>query len=90
MEETAIISLYSINWRCFITETESVYCIARVVRLCMTLNTVGLFTIKFWNIIRHVISEKKKKNINSPFYYILSLSESKQLKVKFPYSCIKI
>ena len=28
-EQTAIISLYSINWLVFITETESVYCAVR-------------------------------------------------------------
>jgi len=28
-EQTAIISLYSINWRVFITETERVYCAVR-------------------------------------------------------------
>jgi len=28
-EQTAIISLYSINWQVFITETECVYCVVR-------------------------------------------------------------
>ena len=32
-EQTAIISLYSINWLVFITETESVYCAVRTVYL---------------------------------------------------------
>jgi len=32
-EQTAIISLYSINWMVFITETESVYCAVRTVYL---------------------------------------------------------
>ena len=30
-EQTAIISIYSINWLAFITETECVYCAARSV-----------------------------------------------------------
>jgi hypothetical protein len=29
-EQTAIISLYSINWLDFMTETESVYCAVRI------------------------------------------------------------
>jgi len=42
----------------FINETESVYCTVRTVCFCMMQNTVGLFTIKFWNILRHFVSEK--------------------------------
>jgi hypothetical protein len=34
-EQTAIISLYSINWLVFITETESVYCEVRTGSLCI-------------------------------------------------------
>ena len=37
-EQTAIISLYSINWLFFVTETESVYCAVR---------TGSLYIIKF-------------------------------------------
>ena len=33
-EQTAIISLYNINWLVFITETESVYCAVRTGYLC--------------------------------------------------------
>jgi hypothetical protein len=33
-EQTAIISLYSINWLVFITETESVYCVAQTEFTC--------------------------------------------------------
>ena len=38
-EQTAIISLYSINWLVFITETESVYCAVRTVYLTFTNST---------------------------------------------------
>ena len=34
-EQTAIISLYSINWLAFITETECVYCAVRTECLCI-------------------------------------------------------
>ena len=34
LRTTAIISLYSINWLVFITETESVYCTVRTVFKC--------------------------------------------------------
>ena len=36
-EQTAIISLYNINWLVFITETESVYCAVRTGSLCIIL-----------------------------------------------------
>jgi len=36
-EQTAIISLYSVNWLVFITETESVYCAVRTGSLYITL-----------------------------------------------------
>jgi hypothetical protein len=35
-EQTAIISLYSINWLVFITEVESVYCVVRIESLYKT------------------------------------------------------
>ena len=35
-EQTAIISLYNINWLVFITETECVYCAVRTVFICNT------------------------------------------------------
>ena len=35
--QTAIISLYSVNWLVFITETESVYCAVRTGSLCIIL-----------------------------------------------------
>jgi hypothetical protein len=34
-EQTAIISLYSINWLVFITETEKVYCAVRTGSMCI-------------------------------------------------------
>jgi len=34
-EQTAIISLYNINWLVFITETESVYCAVRPGSMCL-------------------------------------------------------
>ena len=39
-EQTAIISLYSINWMVFITETECVYCAVRTGSLCIILRSV--------------------------------------------------
>jgi hypothetical protein len=43
-EQTAIISLYSINWLIFITETESVHCTVRTeCVLCGSQNKDGLF-----------------------------------------------
>ena len=35
-EQTAIISLYSINWLIFITETECIYCAVRIESLNTT------------------------------------------------------
>jgi len=39
-EQTAIISLYSINWLVFITETECVYCAVQTGSLCIILLSV--------------------------------------------------
>jgi hypothetical protein len=39
-EQRAIISLYSINWLAFITETESVYCAVRA-------GSLNIFEVKF-------------------------------------------
>ena len=38
-EQTAIISLYSINWLVFITDTECVYCAIRTGSLCIILRS---------------------------------------------------
>ena len=35
-KQTAIISLYNINWLVFITETECVYCAVRIGSMCLT------------------------------------------------------
>jgi hypothetical protein len=40
-EQTAIISLYSINWPVFITETESVYCVVRA-------ESLNIWQVCFW------------------------------------------
>ena len=42
-EQTAIISLYSVNWLVFITETECVYCAVRTGSLYIIQATVDLF-----------------------------------------------
>ena len=58
-EQTAIISLYSINWLVFITETESVYCAVRstfyvlptqcIYVFCLDLRTNSdYFTVQHW------------------------------------------
>ena len=49
-EQTAIISLYSINWLVYITETESVYCAVR---------TALTFVFKVWNMLKN--RERKLK-----------------------------
>jgi len=41
-EQTAIISLYSINWLAFITETKCVYCAVRIGSLTINQVTLGL------------------------------------------------
>jgi len=45
-EQTAISSLYSINWQVFITETESVYCAVRILSSYKTPVEVGIQTVK--------------------------------------------
>jgi len=45
-EQTVIISLYSINWLVFITETECVYCAVRT----GSLNNTDIFVPKRWNV----------------------------------------
>ena len=50
-EQTAIISLYSINWLVFITETECVYCAVRTGSLYITLHcahTVFMCFVWIW------------------------------------------
>jgi hypothetical protein len=42
-EQTAIISLYSINWLVFITETECVYCAVRTESICTHLKPSGYY-----------------------------------------------
>jgi len=42
-EQTAIISLYSIDWLVYITETECVYCAVRTGSLCITVVNVKSF-----------------------------------------------
>jgi hypothetical protein len=42
-EQTAIISLYNINWLLFITETECVYCAVRAESICTHLKPSGYF-----------------------------------------------
>ena len=57
-EQTAIISLYSINWLVFVTETEFVYCAVRTGYLNLTQVNVGLYSISralvlaLWRAIR--------------------------------------
>ena len=47
-EQTAIISLYSINWLVCITETECVYCAVRTGYLkIIEVNIVGTFTVRW-------------------------------------------
>ena len=48
-EQTAIISLYSINWLVFITDTERVYCAVRTGSLYVTIETpvVTVYTTRF-------------------------------------------
>jgi hypothetical protein len=46
-EQTAIISLYSINWLVFITETECVYCAVRTDTLFTALQITGLNSSPF-------------------------------------------
>jgi hypothetical protein len=52
-EQTAIISLYSINWLVFVTETECVYCVVWT----GSLNTIhdGLFLcmVRYWSIPKY-------------------------------------
>ena len=43
-EQTAIISLYNINWLVFITETESVYCAVRTGSLTVTVFNFSLYS----------------------------------------------
>ena len=45
-EQTGIISLYSINWLVFITETECVYCSVRTGSLCIILRSAH--TVYLW------------------------------------------
>jgi len=45
-EQTAIISLYSINWLLFIPETESVYCAVRTGYLTITQVNIILYMAK--------------------------------------------
>ena len=45
-EQTAIISLYSINWLVFVTETENVYCAVRTDALCVLKVSFGLQRVK--------------------------------------------
>jgi len=49
-EQTAIISLYSINWLVFITETECVYCAVRTVSLYIILRSAhtAVFMCLVW------------------------------------------
>jgi hypothetical protein len=47
-EQTAIISLYSINWLGFVTETECVYCAVRTERLTVVHITVHLEMVRPW------------------------------------------
>jgi hypothetical protein len=44
-EQTAIISLYSINWLVFITETECVYCAVRTESLCIVQDNINLYRV---------------------------------------------
>jgi len=46
-EQTAIISLYNINWLLFITETECVYCAVRTGPLCTVQVTFSLWKSVF-------------------------------------------
>jgi hypothetical protein len=48
-EQTAIISLYSINWLVFITETDCVYCVVRTVALESPVVTVRTASLTFNN-----------------------------------------
>jgi hypothetical protein len=49
-EQTAIISLYNINWLVFTTETERVYCAVRSGYLCINLRSAhtGVFKCFVW------------------------------------------
>jgi len=48
-EQTAVISLYSINWMVFITEKESVYCAVRTGSLCIILRSAhNVFMCFVW------------------------------------------
>jgi hypothetical protein len=49
-ERTAIISLYSINWQVFITETEYVYCAVRTGSLYIIEVSVSSLCVNWWNI----------------------------------------
>jgi hypothetical protein len=48
-EQTAIISLYSINWLVFITETECVYCAVRTEFLCIIHHAALSAALIFYN-----------------------------------------
>jgi len=50
-EQTAIISLYSINWLVFITETECVYCAVRTGSFYVIQVSVSFSRIKYLDII---------------------------------------
>ena len=59
-EQTAIISLYSIKWLVFITETECVYCAARAESLSIIQVEVLKFLISFRPlcVVDHILSRR--------------------------------
>ena len=68
-EQTAIISLYNINWLVFITETECVYCAVRTGSLCVIqiifFNDIFTKTAEFdgfWVIFRRRLIECVMRN----------------------------
>ena len=74
-EQTAIISLYSINWLVFVTEMKCVYCAVRTeslykiqVDFSLSISTMGLFlycyiSFKRWKILCDILKYRRKREL---------------------------
>jgi hypothetical protein len=77
-EQTAIISLYSINWLVCITETESVYCAVRAGSLKMIeVNIVSTFTVRWMHKTgkKAVLFDNSERIVLSPVANFLEVTE---------------
>ena len=81
-EQTAIISLHSINWLVLITEMGCVYCVVRTAFICNPSNPSGYYMYSQFNIHNSTFCPHSVRT------YLTVLCESENKQRLFPYTAL--